>query len=170
MQPRTFMLSAFTLSTALALGVTAMAVELPKAGPYSGTYSASGTYKATPIGKDRLLTVWDENGLTLTNGFQDHMTWHCCGLGDFTNGMGQGHGYCVGTDPSGDQVVGAIADEKHRMDQKNVSGSFTFTTGTGKYTGISGASTLVEHGNDFRPTAEGTYVNYLTFEGNYKLP
>jgi hypothetical protein len=62
---------------------------------------------------------------SLTNGFLDHMTWHCWGLGDFMNGVGfwlgpvggtggaacnfriiiigQDHGYCVGTDPSGDR-------------------------------------------------------------------
>jgi hypothetical protein len=153
----------------MAFGIAAIAAELPKEGPYNGTYSAYGTFKATPIGKERLLTVWDENGLSLTNGFQDHMTWHCWGLGDFTNGTGQGHGYCVGTDPAGDQLVGAIADEKHRMDQKNVSGTFTFTSGTGKYAGVTGVGTLVEHGNDFGATAQGTYVNYLTFEGSYKL-
>jgi hypothetical protein len=158
---------------ALALGISMPALAQMQEGQYSGTYSAFGTAKATTIGKERLLTVWDENGVglaTKANGFLDHATWHCWGLGDFTNGMGQGHGYCVGTDPAGDQVVGTVADEKHTMDQKNVTGTFTFTMGTGKYAGVTGSGTFVEHGNEFRPTAEGTYPSNTTYQGSYKIP
>jgi hypothetical protein len=28
----------------------------------------------------------------------------------------------------------------------------------------------VVHALEFRPPSEGTYVNYVTLEGNYKLP
>jgi hypothetical protein len=100
MQPRTCMLSAFTLSTAMALGAPAIAADLPKEGTYSGTFSGWGTFKGTQIG---LLTVFDQNALVLTSGLLDHTTWHCYGLGDFTNGMGLDHGYCAATDPAGDQ-------------------------------------------------------------------
>ena len=58
--------SAVALSTAMAFGAAAMAGDLPKEGTYKGTYTAFGTYKATAIGKERVLTVWDENGLSLT--------------------------------------------------------------------------------------------------------
>ena len=170
MQLRTRVLSAFTLSTAMAFGATAMAADMPKEGTLSGTYSAAGTFKGTPIGKERLLTAWDENGMQLTNGFLDHVTWHCWGLGDFTNGVGQDHGYCVGTDIAGDQVGLNVSDEKHPLDQKVVSGSFTYTTGTGKYAGISGGGTTIQHGGEFRTAAEGTYLSYVTFQGSYKLP
>ena len=50
MQPRTCILSAFTLSTAMFFGVAAMAADLPKEGTYSGTYSSVGTVKATAVG------------------------------------------------------------------------------------------------------------------------
>ena len=170
MQPRTCMLSAFTLSTAMAFGAAAMAGDLPKEGTFSGTYSGFGTNKAIQIGKDRLVDAWDQNGLTVGNGLFDHATWHCFGLYDLANGMGQAHGYCVGTDTAGDQVVGTVADEKHTMDQKNVKGTFTFTMGTGKYAGITGSGTFEEHGNDFRATAEGPYASYSTYQGTYKLP
>jgi hypothetical protein len=171
MQVRTCILSAFTLSTAMFFGISAMAADLPKEGTYSGTYSSFGTAKATAIGKERLLVAFDENGLTLTNGFGDHMTWHCWGWADFTNGMGQGQGYCVATDPAGDQVVWNFGpDEKHAPDQKSWNGSGTYTTGTGKYAGISGSGTYVIHSNEFRPAAEGTYLNYATIQGTYKLP
>jgi hypothetical protein len=171
MQSRTCILSAFTLSTAMAFGVAALAADLPKEGTYRGTYSGVGTAKATPIGKERLLMTWDETGLQLSNGLFDHTTLHCSGLADFTNGLGQGHGNCVSTDPVGDQIVFSVGpEEKHALDQKSWSGPVTFTTGTGKYTGISGGGTYVQHLNEFHALAEGTYVSYTTFEGSYKFP
>lgn len=33
-------------------------------------------------------------------------------LHDFINGMGLSRGYCVGTDPAGDQLVADVANEK----------------------------------------------------------
>ena len=55
MQPRTCLLYAFTLSTAMTFGTEVMAGDLPKEGTFSGTGSAAGTYKAYPVGKDRTL-------------------------------------------------------------------------------------------------------------------
>ena len=86
------------LGAALAFSAVAMAADqspLPKEGTFSGTYSAYGTFKATTVGKERLLNLFDENGVTLGNGVINHMSWHCWGMGDFTNGSGQDHGYCL---------------------------------------------------------------------------
>jgi hypothetical protein len=70
----------FASFAALILGITSSsALAQMKEGTYSGTYSGFGTAKATPIGKDRLLVAVDETGFTLTNGFLDHVTWHCWG-------------------------------------------------------------------------------------------
>ena len=127
--------------------------------------------KSTPIGKERLLFVFDENGLSLSDGFLDHMTWHCWGLADFANGVGAPHGTCVLTDPAGDQISGDFVHEKwHALDEKNVPASFKFTAGTGRFAGISGEFTYVAHVNEFRTAAEGTYAVYATFQGSYKLP
>ena len=65
MQPRTCILSAFTLSTAMAFGVAAMAADLPKEGTYNGAYSSVGTFKATAVGKERVLIAFDEYGLSV---------------------------------------------------------------------------------------------------------
>ena len=51
------------------------------------------------VGKERVLILWDENGLTLSDGYNDHTTSHCWGTGDYIKGIGQDHGYCVATDP-----------------------------------------------------------------------
>lgn len=170
MQIHARLLSAFTLTAAIALGAAAMAADLPKEGTYSGTYSAVGTAKSVPIGKERLLLTFDENGLTVGEGLFNHWTWHCWGWGDFTNGMGQDHGYCVGTDPTGDQVALNFSSDKHPMDQKIVPGSFTLTTGTGKYTGISGSATYQADGSEFRSPEGGPVFDHNTHHGSYKLP
>jgi hypothetical protein len=136
MQSRTCILSAFTLSTAMAIGA-AMAADMPKEGTYNADYTAFGAAKSTAIGKERVLIAFDENGLWLSKGFADHMTWHCFGLIDILSGMEQFHGYCVGLDPSGDQLVNDIADNgKFPADAKSFSGKVTITTGTGKYPGL----------------------------------
>jgi hypothetical protein len=63
-----------------------------KEGTLGGTFAAFGTVKATTTGKERLVLALDENGLSVTNGLLDHLTWHCSGLADFTNGAGQAPG------------------------------------------------------------------------------
>jgi hypothetical protein len=55
MQPRTCILSTFALGMTLALGAAALAADLPKEGTFSGTFYGVGTYKASPVGKERLL-------------------------------------------------------------------------------------------------------------------
>jgi len=171
MQPRTTMFSAVTLSTAMFLGTAAMGADFQKEGSYSGTYAAFGTIKSTQIGKERLLFVADENGLTVTNGLQDHMTWHCWGTSEFTNGVGQDQGYCVGTDPAGDQILQTFVTEKRPVDQKSYSVLVKTTGGTGKYVGITGEEPRdVCHPGEFKSATEGTYATYCTIQGNYKLP
>jgi hypothetical protein len=155
---------------ALALGISTPALAQMKEGTFSVTYSSAGTGKATAIGKERLLIAWDENGLTVGNGFVDHATWHCFGLYDVMNAMAQFQGYCVMTDPAGDQVVSNVAsDGKYAADAKSYKVAGTFTTGTGKYAGISGSWTSVGHAPEFRTAAESNYVQYGPLQGSYKI-
>jgi hypothetical protein len=171
MLSRASMLSVFTLSTATFFGMAAMAADLPKEGTYEFNYAAFGTIKPTPVGKDLVLLAFDENGLSVGNGLFDHMTWHCWGLADITNGTVQHRGYCVATDPSGDQVASTIAsDDRYPQNAKNIRGILTLMSGTGKYAGISGGHKYVANGSEFRPATEGTYFQYTTNQGSYKLP
>jgi hypothetical protein len=143
MHPRTCIF-AITLTTAMAFGTAAMAADLPKEGTYKGTYAAVGTDKATKIGKDRLLTVFDETGLQTTDGFLDHTTWHCWGTGDYTNGMGQEQGHCTATDLAGDKAVSKFVSEKHAIDQKSFSVSSTCEGGTGNAGAICSETDMVQ--------------------------
>jgi hypothetical protein len=109
--------------------------------------------------------------LTVGNGFLDHATWHCFGLYDVASGMAQRQGYCVATDPAGDQVVSNVASNgKYAADAKSFNGTGTFTTGTGKYAGVSGGWTMVGHVPEFRTAVpESTYVQYGPLQGSYKI-
>ena len=97
MEARTCLKSAVTLTTAI---VFASATINP------------GTYKAYPIGKERAAGSWEAGGLTVGTGFLDHTTWHCFGLSNIASGSEPWHGYCVVTDPSGDQILTNVASEK----------------------------------------------------------
>jgi hypothetical protein len=84
--------------------------------------------------------------------------------------MAQWQGYCMVTDPTGDQVVANVAsDGKYAADAKSYNGTGTFTTGTGKYAGISGGWTFVGHAPEFRTAAQGTHVQYGSLQGSYKI-
>jgi hypothetical protein len=169
MQQRTSILSAFTLSTAMAFGAASMAADLPKEGKYKGTASGYGTFKSIPVGKERVLTLWDDNDLTLTDGFFDHMAWHCFGTGDIIQGVEQDQGYCVGTDTAGDQVIQTVMVPKHPSDAPSYDVSLITMYGTGKYTGISGTEHDKCHNGEFK-TPEGAYLLHCEIEGTYKLP
>ena len=156
----------FGLAAVLVWGLEPLASAQMNGGILSGTFAAFGTVKVIAS----KVLAYDTNALSVTNGFLDHMTWHCSGLADFRNGAGQAQGFCAGNDSVGEQVVLNWESEKHPQDQKVVSGTFSWTGGTGKYAGIRGGGTYVDYSGEFLPLAAGTFVRYFTFEANYKLP
>jgi hypothetical protein len=162
--------TAVTLNTAMAFAISAIAADLPKEGTYKGTYTSFGTIKFIAVGKERVLTVWNENGSSITDGFLDHVTWHCWGTGDFVNGVGQEQGYCVGTDPAGDQIADNVQTEKHALGSKTFVAPDMWTGGTGKFAGVSGGGPVPCHPGDFKPATEGTYFLSCDMQGSYKLP
>ena len=172
MQQPTCILTGFTLIMGMALSATTVAADLPKEGTFSGTYAGAGTFlKTYPVGKERSLSLWEDNSFTVGKGFLDHMTWHCFGISSITTGMEHFSGYCVVTDPAGDQIAADITnDETIPADAKSRPAKGTFTTGTGKYAGISGTIKGECHAGDFRPVSAETYLDYCAPEGSSKLP
>jgi hypothetical protein len=162
----------FAVAAPLIVGaVWPVAAQMKKEGTFSGTWGGYGICKSMALGKDRVLLDCDENSFTITDGFLDHMSWHCWGGGDFVKGIGAPHGSCVGTDSSGDQIVFDFAHERHAIDDKSPRATVTFTGGTGKYAGVSGGFPYVNDYNAFRTAVPGTYVSHVaSFQGNYKLP
>ncbi len=164
----------FAFLVALLLGSVSPAWPQAKQGTYSGSYSAFGTYKATPIGKERLLVTWDENSMTLTNGLLDHMTWHCWATQDFVSGSGHAEGRRLGIDVAGDEIVANLGIVQHTPrpeDAPRIADTrCRHTFGTGKYAGISGSGALEFAADEFRTVTDGTYAVHASLEGNYKLP
>jgi hypothetical protein len=167
MQARTILLSA-ALGVAL-LVAPARGADLPKEGTITGTYSATGTYKATPLGEERWFSSSEEYGVTVGSGLLDHTTWHCWGLNEGMKTIATFRGYCVGTDPAGDQVALEYFTDGKVDESKSFTATATLTGGTGKYAGISGRLSYVTQGHEFK-APEGRYVAYNSYKGNYKLP
>ena len=158
-----FAVIATTLAGAAAMPIGAASASAQmNDGTLSGTFAAYGTVKVVAS----KVLAYDTNGLSVTDGFLNHMTWHCSGLADFRSGTGRAQGFCSGNDPSGrpSRFQLGVLLEKHPPDQKVVSGTFNWTGGTGKYAGIRGGGTYVDYAGEFLPLAEGTVVRYFKFD------
>jgi hypothetical protein len=143
------------------------AADLQKEESFDSAAYSFGTYRLSSV----VFVSYDEDGLSLGSGPFDHMTSHCWGTTEFSNGIGQGQGYCVGVNPDGDQMSITIGpDETHTPSQRSWSSPMILTAGTGKAAGITGSGTYVNHPNEFRTETLGTFVNYVEVKGTYKLP
>jgi hypothetical protein len=164
-------MKALLATVALIVLPVAPASAQTKEGTTSGTYYGHGTAKVTAVGTERLLITFEDIGPSVGEGIIDHLTNRCWGIGDFTNGMGKSHGYCLAIDPAGDQIVTDWSEnENHALNAREVAGSFTYTTGTGKFAGITGSGTYIDRGNTFKPLTEGTYEVQASSQASYKLP
>jgi hypothetical protein len=170
MKTKAVCITLFVLALVLFLGTSTEAQQLPKEGTFNAVYSGVGTVKASAVGKEQVLFAWEENGASTGKGIVDHTTWHCWGVAGFTKGVGNHFGYCVVTDPSGDQIVGEVSTKNVALDAKSIEATGKFTSGTGKFAGITGGWTYLQHGPEFRPPSEGAYISHGPFEGSYKLP
>lgn len=137
MQPRTCLLSAFTLSSAMFFGVAAMAADLPK----EGTDTFTNTWISTapdPIKLgDRTLGTYELHGIHRNdnaNAMMTNMGMRCLGMYEIAGSAPQQqHGACIWTDKDGDQIM-VTFDGK-----TPTSGTETLVGGTGKFAGISGS-------------------------------
>jgi hypothetical protein len=77
---------------------------------------------------------------------------------DYNNKRHRGGGYCVMSDPDGDQVYASWQNEGDTIVGP---GTFTFTGGTGKYQGISGKNDFV--GVTQVNWADGTASGFATW-------
>jgi len=131
---KTLLMVLGTVALVLLVGVTAEA-QLPKQGTYTGKLGWWAVGNVTEIGKNHIFWT-GEFGAQFFNdaatGFMDGMSLRCPAVNDVVDGVSvSAHGYCVGTDKDGDKLVYVWQGEKFV-------GTFQFTGGTGKYTGIKG--------------------------------
>jgi len=74
-------------------------------------------------------------------------------------------------DPDGDQLVIESESAAPRVNNaKTFNVKDELTTGTGKYTGISGGGSSTCHEGEFKTAAENSFSNYCVSTGSYKIP
>jgi hypothetical protein len=143
--------------------------QIPKEGTTSTTAVFSGTFKALPMGQERLQMTYETTGVMIGDSSEDlfhNSSWHCVGALHAVKGEFNNSGSCVGTRPDGDQMFWNYkATGKRGVGGK---GTWTFVGGTGKLTGIQGNGEYTEIMT--RPAAEGTFQGYDRSKGQYKLP
>lgn len=144
--------------------------QIPKEGTVSATASFSATFKALPMGQERVQITYEVMGIATSDtgeGLLHNASFRCLGAlhavkGDYNDDGG----FCVYTRPDGDQVFQTYkATGKMGVSGK---GTATFVGGTGKLTGIQGSSEFTRF--NVRPAAEGTFQGYQRAKGQYKLP
>jgi hypothetical protein len=137
---KALLLSATGVAVAAAVvGIAAVAVEAPKPMSVWTKFALAGkVMKADGIGKngETFAAIYDEIGTSSGNG-PDHK-WHCLGVQQGAAGaIAEQHGYCIETDPDGDQVLWKITPPPHPLGPVTVQTVHEAIAGTGKYAGIS---------------------------------
>ena len=157
-----------SLIVLVAFGMEAKA-QIPKEGTTSGTCAYSSTFKALPMGQERLQMTYELMGVIIGDTSEDlfhNASWRCLGMLHAVKGEHNNSGFCVATRPDGDQIFWTYKTAgKLGVGSK---GTWTYVGGTGKLTGIQGNGEV----SDFpmRPAAEGTFQGYSRAKGQYKLP
>jgi hypothetical protein len=155
-----------TVAIVLLLGTHA-AAQLAKMGTYKGTFGWDSTGKAFEMDDGRVIFVGEFTG-ALSNeagkGFMHGTSWACPGITENLNDVSQGgNGYCIVTDTDGDKAF-LTWTGKEKNKKAVHSGTFQWTGGTGKYSGLKGDNTY--KGRTILPTQQG----YNVHEGEWQLP
>jgi len=142
----------------------------PKEASTSCNIVYSGTFKALPMGQERLQFTYEIMGVAIGDtpeDFHHNASFRCVGgfhavKGEFKDDSGS----CVFTRPDGDKIFSTYkAAGKMGGEAK---GTFTIVGGTGKLVGIQGDGEFPRFA--VRPAAEGTFQGYARWKGQYKLP
>ena len=168
---RALLLAAAVLMSNLPPAVTrAEEAPIPKEGSFSTLTMGSATFKALPLGKDRVQMTWDWIGVQTTEGgkgLTHNASIHCLGGLRAVNSEYETYlNSCVITRPDGDQIF-YVETGTARMGGAT-KGTGAFVGGTGKMTGITGGGEWSR--NMVRPAAEGTFQSVSTAKLTYKLP
>jgi len=144
--------------------------QIPKEGTTSGTGAYSSTFKALPMGQERLQMTYELMGVIIGDTSEDlfhNASWRCLGALHAVKGeFNYNSGFCVATRPDGDQIFWTYKTAG-KLGGGN-KGTWTYVGGTGKLTGIQGNGEVTDF--PMRPAAEGTFQGYVRTKSQYKLP
>jgi hypothetical protein len=143
--------------------------QIPKEGTGSETWAWSGTFKALPMGQERVEMTYEIMGVVIADTSEDilhNSSFRCLGALHGVKGEYNESGFCVVTRPDGDQMFCTYKG----VGKLGVGGKGTspIVGGTGKLTGIQGSAEYTVFG--VRPAAEGTIQGYNRAKAHYKLP
>jgi hypothetical protein len=117
--------------------ITVQAGDMPKEGTDSITNTWMITSSSTLKVGDHSLTIAEFSGITRndTGGpMFNNMGFHCIGATQITGTASHGQGACTWTDKDNDQILANYESQSAGV------GLSTLVAGTGKFSGISGAS------------------------------
>jgi hypothetical protein len=141
--------------------------EMAKKGTASGTMIFSGTFKALPMGQERLEMAFEVMGAYVGEGPLNHSSFRCVGSLHAVNGEFLDEtGSCLFTTPNGDQAFSTY--KAAGQVGRSARGTFKWVGGTGKLTGMEGEGEFARF--NVRPAAEGTIQGYTQTKGSWKLP
>jgi hypothetical protein len=151
------------------LGLEAKA-QVPKEGTFSDTWAFTGTFKALPMGQERLQMTYEVIGVIIGDTSEDifhNASFRCLGALHAVKGeFNDDSGFCVCTRLDGDHMFSTYkATGKVGV---RAMGTQTIVGGTGKLAGIQGNIEFTRFG--VRRAAEGTFQGYEKGKGQYKLP
>jgi hypothetical protein len=153
----------------VAFGTEAKA-QIPKEATTLQTWYYSGTFKALPMGQERLQMNYEMMGVVIGDTSKNifhNASVHWLGSFHAVKGEFEGTGFGVAVRPDGDQVFFTYKDIG-KVGVGTTKGNWTIVGGTGKLAGIQGGGEFTC--TDVRPAAEGTFQGYCPDKAHYKLP
>ncbi len=148
---------------------TVFGEEIAKEGSTTGKSYFSGTSKVLAMGQERLQMNYECAGVfgdDSGKGLMHLAAIYALGALHAVKGVFEETGFMVFTPPDGDKIYATYKGSG--TFGKPVKGTFTYTGGTGKYTGIQGGGEFTRHTLQNATKGVWTSVNIIT--SNYKLP
>lgn len=158
-------LSIFLLASAGAV----FCEELVKEGSLIGKNYMSGTSAVIAMGEERLQMNYEGAGNLVSDagkGFLHLASAHVLGTLHAVQGAFEETGFMVITATDGDKVYSTY--KSSGTFGKSAKGTFAYTGGTGRYTGIQGEGEFTRY--PLRNANEGVWTSMSIVKANYKLP
>ena len=165
---KAFMMLILTLFLLVTAG-NVFCEEMAKEGTTTGKNYNSGTSKALAMGEERLQLNYDGTGVYVNDtgkGFLHLASTHVLGTIHAVKGVFEETGFMVLTATDGDKVYATYTGSGTLG--KQAKGTFTYTGGTGKYTGIQGGGEFTRY--ELRNATKGVWTSMSVVNTNYKLP
>jgi hypothetical protein len=166
---RKLILAIFAVAICGMLGAPTDAQRPAKSGKYIGKFAAhlpGGVEQSYELEKGHVFIVGPAHGVFLNDvagGFLDKTEVVCPRVLDVVNGLIVAmHGYCTMTDKDGDKVF--LVWEGKDTAPGTGGGTFKWTGGTGKFSGLQG-------NNNWHGTGIGKTPSFVVvWEGDWRLP